>query len=157
MAEPIVSVAGIRGILGTSLVPDDYLRRLLAFASMANVARTGLGITARIMYQVVPEMKVGIYSGWIRMRRNNWHSVAVVPIEAVALFDMSEHVAPGVYSGLHVGADIWDGAGESGHFSLAPLIGSRLKLNDRVALMIEARCQLSGVFEVGNKKIRLYL
>ncbi len=47
MAEPIVSVAGIRGIVGKSLVPDDYLRRLQAFATMAAGKKVVVGGDSR--------------------------------------------------------------------------------------------------------------
>lgn len=47
MLEPIVSVAGIRGIVGKSLVPDEYLRRLLAFATMVKGKKIVLGSDTR--------------------------------------------------------------------------------------------------------------
>ncbi len=48
MQKPIVSVAGVRGIVGKSLVPDDYLKRLMAFASMAKGSKIVVGGDTRL-------------------------------------------------------------------------------------------------------------
>lgn len=48
MREPIVSVAGVRGIVGESLIPDDYLRRLMAFATMVNGKKIVVGGDSRL-------------------------------------------------------------------------------------------------------------
>ena len=56
MQEPIVSVAGVRGIVGKSLVPDDYIRRLLAFASMVRGSRVVVGGDTRLSRDMLRQL-----------------------------------------------------------------------------------------------------
>lgn len=48
MSQPMISVAGIRGIVGDSLTPDSFLQYLLAFATLADGRPVVLGCDSRL-------------------------------------------------------------------------------------------------------------
>lgn len=48
MGSPMISVAGIRGIVGDSLVPEDFLRYLLAFATLIEGGPVVVGGDSRL-------------------------------------------------------------------------------------------------------------
>ncbi len=66
LSAPIVSVAGVRGIIGESVVPDDYLRRLLAFATMVNGRKIVVGGDTRPSREMLRHIAFGglIASGY---------------------------------------------------------------------------------------------
>jgi len=48
MSKPMISVAGIRGIVGDSLQPESFLRFILAFGTMANGGKIVIGTDSRL-------------------------------------------------------------------------------------------------------------
>ena len=62
MSKPIVSVAGIRGIIGESLVPEEFLRYTLAYAATRRritTPPTDSNASARAARSALPHVVTG--------------------------------------------------------------------------------------------------
>ncbi|MCX7019456.1 MAG: phosphoglucosamine mutase [Candidatus Sumerlaeota bacterium] len=53
MSEPMISVAGIRGIVGESLLPESFLRYILAFASLVEGGAVVVGGDTRLSREMM--------------------------------------------------------------------------------------------------------
>jgi phosphomannomutase len=56
MSKPMISVAGIRGIVGDSLVPEEFLRYALAYASTRKPGRIVVGSDTRLSRHMVKRL-----------------------------------------------------------------------------------------------------
>ncbi len=58
-SQPMISVAGIRGIIGESLVPEDFLRYVLAYATMLRGNKIVVGTDSRLSREMLRQLVFG--------------------------------------------------------------------------------------------------
>jgi phosphomannomutase len=55
-SQPMISVAGIRGVVGESLVPEDFLRYVLAYATMVRGKKIVVGTDSRFSREMLRQL-----------------------------------------------------------------------------------------------------
>lgn len=61
-SQPMISVAGIRGIVGESLIPEDFLRYVLAYATMVRGKKVVVGTDSRLSREMLRQL---VFAGLI--------------------------------------------------------------------------------------------
>lgn len=81
MARPMISVAGIRGIVGESLVPEEFLRYILAFATLCEGGPVVVGGDTRLSRHMMRHLAfAGLESAGCEI-----HDIGLVPTPTVGL------------------------------------------------------------------------
>jgi outer membrane protein with beta-barrel domain len=118
---------------------------------MADGSKVGFGGTIRGTYDIMPNLAVGLNTGYIMMGEKNKSTSSMVPIELVAIHTCKK--LPGLYGGLQIGANYWmfavDGATDPDSeikFSAAPFVGYKHKINDKLSVSGDVRYQYAGKF-----------
>ncbi|MBX7246486.1 MAG: phosphoglucosamine mutase [Candidatus Sumerlaeaceae bacterium] len=81
MSKPMISVAGIRGIVGDSLVPEEFLRYVLAFATLVEGGPVVLGGDSRLSRPMMRHLAfAGLSSAGCHV-----HDIGLAPTPTVGL------------------------------------------------------------------------
>ena len=92
MSKPMISVAGIRGIVGESLVPEEFLRYVLAFATLIEGGPVVVGGDSRLSRHMMRHLAfAGLESAGCDV-----HDIGLVPTPTVGLMVCELGAAGGI-------------------------------------------------------------
>lgn len=92
MSQPMISVAGIRGIVGDSLVPETFLRYVLAFATLVEGGDVVVGGDSRLSRAMMRHLAfAGLASAGCRV-----HDIGLAPTPTVGMMVRELGAAGGI-------------------------------------------------------------
>src|SRR5215218_3598321 len=92
MSKPMISVAGIRGIVGDSLRPEEFLRYVLAFATLIEGGSVVVGGDSRLSREMMRHLAfAGLSSAGCEI-----HDIGLAPTPTVGLMVRQLEAAGGI-------------------------------------------------------------